>query len=74
MQEEVVQPKELWVVIPGMYEKWVNPANKNDKHYRVIYRSNTGKRRVGNEKFKTADAALAFADQLTLEKKVLDAV
>lgn len=62
--EEVVQtPTEIWVIVPGAYEKWVHPANKNDKHYRVIYRSNTGKRRVGDEQFKRASEALAFADE-----------
>ena len=64
MQEETVQEEtqEMWVVVPGVYEKWVNPVNKNDKHYRVILRSNTGKRLVGSTPFKTATEALAFAD------------
>lgn len=68
--EEVVQTQEIWAVLPGTYEKWVNPSNRNDKHYRVIYRSNIGKRRVGDEQFKTASKALAFSDQLTSEKRV----
>lgn len=61
--ETVQEPEEMWVVIPGIYEKWVNPSNRNDKHYRVIYRSNTGGRQVGEEQFKTATAALEFADK-----------
>lgn len=49
----------MWVVVPMTYEKWVNPSNKNDKHYRAIFRSTTG-RRVGKTKFKTASDALDF--------------
>ena len=62
------QPTKIfWFVVPMTYEKWVNPSNKNDKHYRVIYRSNTGERRVGDEKFKRASEALAFANQFISE-------
>ncbi len=69
MQEQVVQtePVETWVVVPGIYEKWVNPANKNDKHYRVIYRSTKGGRRIGDEQFKRASEALSFADEYNRE-------
>lgn len=49
----------MWVIVPMTYEKWVNPSNKNDKHYRVIFRSPTG-RRVGKTKFNTASEALEF--------------
>jgi hypothetical protein len=64
--EEIVQQQEaqeIWVIVPGVYEKWVNPANKNDKHYRAIYRSNKGGRRVGDEQFKRAREVVAFADE-----------
>lgn len=62
MQEATVQEvQELWYVIPGMYEKWVHPANKNDKHYRAIFRSNTHKRRVSKKKFKRAFDAQVYA-------------
>jgi len=54
--------KPKWVVIPLIYEKWKHPANKNDKHYRAIFRSSTS-RRVGKTKFKTAGMALAFAER-----------
>ena len=66
VQEET---DELWVVLPGVYEKWVHPANKNDKHYRVILRSNKGRRRVGDTPFNTATEALAFADAHNLPHK-----
>jgi hypothetical protein len=65
-------PEEVWVVVPGVYEKWVNPANKNDKHYRVIYRSNKGGRRAGDEQFRRASEALDFADEHN--RRVSDAV
>ena len=73
MEENVQQePAEMWVIVPGAYEKWVNPSNKNDKHYRVIYRSNRGGRRVGDEQFKRASEALAFADDYN--RRVSDAI
>jgi hypothetical protein len=72
LEPEVVEPAEMWVIVPGMYEKWVHPSNKNDKHYRVIYRSNKGGRKVGDEKFRTATEALEFAD--TYNRRELDAV
>lgn len=64
MEEKTVQSEaqEIWVVIPGMYEKWVNPSNRNDKHYRAILRSNKGGRRVSDIQFPTATAALEYAD------------
>lgn len=49
----------MWVVVPMTYEKWVNPSSRNDKHYRAIFRSPTG-RRYSKTKFKTATKALEF--------------
>jgi hypothetical protein len=68
--QEALQPpsmEEIWVIVPGAYEKWVNPSNKNDKHYRAIYRSNKGGRRVGDEQFKRASEVLLFADDYNRE-------
>jgi hypothetical protein len=62
MQETTVQEVQTkFYVIPGIYEKWVNPANKNDKHYRAIFRSNTGLRRVSKTKFKRAFDVQVYA-------------
>jgi len=74
LEQETVQNEsdEIWVIVPDTYEKWVNPSNKNDKHYRVVYRSNKSKRRVGDEKFRTATEALAFAD--SYNREVSDAI
>ncbi len=61
--EETVQSevREFWYVIPGIYEKWRHPSNKNDKHYRVIFRSNIHRRRVSKAKFKRAFDAKIYA-------------
>ena len=67
MQEnEVVQTPTLFYVIPQLYEKWVNPSNKNDKHYRAIFRSNTGLRRISKIKFKRAFDAQNYAVRFDL--------
>jgi hypothetical protein len=50
----------MWVAVPMAYEKWVNPANKNDKHYRALFRNITG-RRYSKTKFKTATEAMQFS-------------
>ena len=66
----------MWVVVPMTYEKWVNPSNKNDKHYRAVFRSTTG-RRVGKRKFKRASEALAVAKFFHLrlcKRREVDAV
>jgi len=57
--------KLFWVIVPGVYEKWVNPSNKNDKHYRAIFRSPSGMRH-SKTKFKTATAALGFAEKFNV--------
>lgn len=62
MQEATVQEtKELWYVIPNLYEKWTHPSSKNDKHYRVIFRSNLHGRRLSKIKFKRAFDAQVYA-------------
>jgi hypothetical protein len=55
-----------WAVIEGTYEKWVHPGAKNLKHYRAIFRSNQGERRLTKTKFKTATKALEFAARFNL--------
>jgi hypothetical protein len=50
----------MYVLVPMTYEKWVNPANKNDKHYRVVFRSTSG-RRVGKTKHKRASDVEKFS-------------
>jgi len=66
LEVSLSEPKRAsWVIVPMTYEKWVNPSNKNDKHYRVIFRSPTG-RRYGKTKFKTATRALEFAREFNL--------
>jgi hypothetical protein len=50
----------MYVLVPMTYEKWVNPANKNDKHYRVVFRSPSA-RRVGKTKFKRASDIEKFS-------------
>ena len=65
-EEEVVQTPTLFYVIPGTYEKWVHPSNKNDKHYRVTFRSNTGVRRTSKIKFKRAFDAQVYATKFDL--------
>ena len=55
----------MWVVVPMIYEKWVNPSSKNDKHYRAVFRSPVG-RRYSKTKFKTASSALAFAEKFNV--------
>ena len=73
-QEPKSKPK--WIVIPQTYEKWKHPANENDKHYRAIFWSPTG-RRTGKTKFRTAGMALEFAERfnkhLCTGRKQLDA-
>lgn len=66
MQEVVQAPKIFYAAIPGIYEKWRHPANKNDKHYRVIFRSNTGVRRISKIKFKRAFDAQVYAIKFNL--------
>lgn len=66
MQDEIVQTPTLFYVIPNIYEKWVHPANKNDKHYRAIFRSNTGLRRISKIKFKRAFDAKVYAVKFDL--------
>lgn len=66
MEETVQEIQTFWYVIPQLYKKWVNPANKNDKHYRVIFRSNTGLRRISKIKFKRAFDAQVYAVRFDL--------
>jgi hypothetical protein len=67
MQEAVQsEVQTLWYVIPGMYEKWRHPSNKNDKHYRAIFRSNKHGRRVSRAKFKRAFDAQVYAARFDL--------
>ena len=61
---EVQEIPIIWAAVPLTYEKWVHPANKNDKHYRMIFRNNKGDRRISNRKFKTATLALAYIDRI----------
>lgn len=75
VEQEVVQSEVQWYVIPGVYEKWVHPSSK-EKHYRVIFRSNTRERRVGKIKFKRAFDAQVYAAKLDLrlcKRRELDA-
>jgi hypothetical protein len=79
MLEESVQTEapELWVAIPGTYEKWVHPGSK-EKHYRAIFRSTKMRRKTTKIKFKTATAALEFADRFNklvcTRRELIDAI
>lgn len=72
--EKEKKPIEVWAAVRGSYEKWRHPANKNDKHYRIIFRNNKGQRRISKVKFKRASEALEYIDrfnqacQMRLEK------